>query len=138
MNCAITNCLNSTYKLKKWKQEISFEHRDFDSRCKREECIHCIPPFKWWCFPSILIYAELRNKWIKALKRQNKDKTEWKPSESDKVCSINFVGCAYEANSVPTLNLGYEDEEKKVRRILIRQPLPKKSKIKKIMMMKVM
>ena len=74
--------------------------------------------------------AELRNKWIRALKRQNKDKTEWKSSESVRVCSIYFVGSAYEANSVPSLNLGYEVEEKKARRTLIRQPLPEKSKIK--------
>ena len=44
--------------------------------------------------------AELRNKWIRALKRQNKDKTEWKPSESGRVCSIHFAGSAYEANSI--------------------------------------
>ena len=41
-----------------------------------------------------------------------------------------FVGGAYEANSVPTLNLGYEVEEKKARRTLIRQLFPKKRKIK--------
>ena len=74
--------------------------------------------------------AKLRNKWIRALKRQNKDKTEWKSSESVRVCSIHFVGSAYEANSVLTLNLGYEVEERKARRTLIRQPLPEKSKIK--------
>ena len=69
--------------------------------------------------------------WIRALKRQNKDKTEWKPSESDRVCSIHFAGSAYERNSVPTLNLGYEVEEKKAIRTLIKQSLPKKGKIKK-------
>ena len=57
--------------------------------------------------------AELRNKWIRALKTQNKNKTEWKPSESNRVCSIHFVGSAYKTNSVPTLNLGCEVEEKK-------------------------
>ena len=92
VNCAVINCSNSTYKLKKWKQEICYERNDFDSSCKREDCIHCIPPFKLYCFPSILRNAELRNKWIRALKRQNKDKTEWKPSESDRVCSIHLVG----------------------------------------------
>ena len=122
--CAVINCSKSTYRLKKWKQEICYEHNDFDSSCKWEYCIHCIPPFKH------IENAELRNKWIRALKRQNKDKTEWKPSESDRVCSIHFIGSAYEANSDPTLNLGYEVEEKKARRTLIRQPFPKKSKIK--------
>ena len=62
--------------------------------------------------------AELRNEWIRALKRQNKDKTEWKPSVGDKVCSIHLVRGACEA------------EEKKTRRTLIRQHFPKKSKIK--------
>ena len=74
--------------------------------------------------------AELRNKWIRALKRQHNDKTERKSFECDRVCSIHFVGSAYGANSVPPLNLGYEAEEKKARRTLIRQPLPKKRKIK--------
>ena len=59
--CTVINCSNSTYTLKKWKQEICYEH-DFDSSCKREECIHCIPPFKLYCFPSIFRNAELRNK----------------------------------------------------------------------------
>ena len=42
----------------------------------------------------------------------------------------SFFGSAYKANSVPTLNLGCGVEEKNARRTLIRQPLPKKSKIK--------
>ena len=87
VNCAVINCSSSTYKLKKWKEEICYEHNDFDISYKREDCIHCTPPFKLYCFSSILRNAELRNKWIRALKRQNKDKTEWKPSESDMVCS---------------------------------------------------
>ena len=78
--------------------------------------MHCIPPLKLCCFPSMLRNAELRNKWISALKRQNKDKTEWKPSESNSACSIHFVGSVYEANSIPTLNLGHEVEEKKARK----------------------
>ena len=57
--------------------------------------------------------AELRNKKItRALKRQNKDKTEWKPSVNERIYSIHFAGSAYEANSVATLNLGYEFKRK--------------------------
>ena len=67
---------------------------------------------------------------IRELQRQDKDKTEWKPCESDRVSSIHFVGSAYEANSIPTLSLGYEVKEKKVRRTLITEPFPKTSKIK--------
>ena len=49
----------------------------------------------------------------------HKDKTEWKPSDSDKICSIRFVGSAYEVNSALTLNLGYEVKNEKARRALI-------------------
>ena len=37
-------------KLKKWTQERRYEHSDFGNNCKREDCIHCIPPFKLYCF----------------------------------------------------------------------------------------
>ena len=87
VNCTVINCSNSTYKVKKWKQEIYFGHYDYDSSCKREDCIRCIPPFKLYYFPSILRNPELRNKWNRTLNRQNKDKIECKPSESDRVCS---------------------------------------------------
>ena len=117
MDFAVINFSNSMYKLKQWKQEICYEHNDFDSSCKREDCIYCIPPLKLYCFPSILRNAELKNKWIRTLKRQNKDKTEWKQSESDRVLSTHFFGSAYEANSVPPLNLRYEAEEKKTIKI---------------------
>ena len=60
--------------------------------------------------------VDLRNKWIRALKRQNKNETELRPSEYEKICSIRFVGSAYEANSFQTLNLGYKVEEKKARK----------------------
>ena len=46
------------------------------------------------------------------------------------MCYIQIDGSTYEADSVPTLNLGYKVEEKKARRTLIRQHLPKKSKTK--------
>ena len=86
-----------------------------------ENWIHCIRLFKLYCFPSILRNAELRNKWLRASKKQNKDKTEWKLSESDKVSSIHVTSSAYETNIVPTL------KKKTARRILIRQPLLIKS-----------
>ena len=71
VNCVVINCSNSTYKLKKWRQENCYERNDFYSSCKLEDCIHCIPTFKLHCLPSLLRNAELRNKWIRALKKQN-------------------------------------------------------------------
>ena len=60
-------------------------------------------------------YKALPKKWMSASERLNKGKTEWKLYENNRVCSVHFVGCAYEANSVSTLNLTYEIEEKKER-----------------------
>ena len=34
VNFAVKNCSNSTYKLKKWKQEICYEDNDSDNSCK--------------------------------------------------------------------------------------------------------
>ena len=62
VHCAVITFSSITYKLKKLKQEICYEHNDFDSSCKREDCGHCIPPFKLYCFPSSLKMSELRNK----------------------------------------------------------------------------
>ena len=104
---------------------MCYKPNDTESSCKREDCIHCIPPFKLYCFESISRNAELRNKWIIALHRQNWEGTIWKWQ-----ALLHTFGGAYEANFVPTLNLGYEVEEKKATRTLIRQPLPKKIKIK--------
>ena len=70
--------------------------------------------------------------WIKALKRENKDKTAWLPRNSDRVCSIHFIdGIPTAANPVPTLHLDYEKEVPKSRRELFRQPLQKIRKAEK-------
>ena len=76
---------------------------------------------------------EEKELWIKALKRENKDKTAWLPGCSDRVCSIHFIdGIPTAANPVPTLHLGYEKEVPKSRRELFRQPLQKKRKERRI------
>ena len=61
VSCAVINCLNSKYKLKKWKQEICYELNDFDSSCKQEDCIYWIPPIKLYCVSSVLRNAELKD-----------------------------------------------------------------------------
>ena len=69
---------------------------------------------------------------IKALKRENKDKTAWLPRNSDRVCSVRFIDdIPTAANPVPTLHLGYEKEVPKSRRELFCQPLQKKRKTEK-------
>ena len=88
-------------------------------------------------FLSILRNAELKNKWIRGLNRQNKDKAEGKPSESDRVCSIHFDGSAYKANFVVW---DKKSKKRKQEGLYSGNPLLKKVKLKKIMMsmMKIM
>ena len=68
-------------------------------------------------FACTMRYKELPKKRMRASKRLNKGKSAWKLYECNRVCSVHFVGCTYEANSVSTLNLAYEIEEKKERSI---------------------
>ena len=71
----------------------------------------CEKLFALYCFPSVLKNGEKRKLWIKALKRENKDKTARLPGYSNRVCSIHFIdGIPTAANPVPTLHLGYEKE----------------------------
>ena len=94
----------------------------------RKECGCWLePPYKLYCFPSVLRNGEARSRWIQALKRVNKDKSAWKPCSSDRVCSEHLVdGVPTTANPDPTLKLGYDKPVKKTRRSLFRAPsLPK-------------
>lgn len=55
-----------------------------------------IPTFKLQaCFPSMLRNEKVRNQQISALKRQNKDKTEWRPPASVKFCFILSADSTY-------------------------------------------
>ena len=112
-NCAVVGCFNSTYKLKKWKNAI----------CPTHECAYnlcpCPQPFNLYWFPSKLRNSEQRARWIRAVKRETKNKTKWEPKESSRVCSEHFVdGTPTLQNPDPTLKLGYEVKQKATRRTL--------------------
>ena len=132
VNCAVIGCTNSTYQLNKWTLKVCDAHHHPGSCITKGNCKDCEKPFALYCFPSVLKNGEKRKLWIKALKRENKDKTAWLPRNSDRVCSIHFIdGIPTAANPVPTLHLGYEKEVPKSRRELFRQPLRKKRKTEK-------
>ena len=69
-------------------------------------------------------------KWIGQLRRENKDKTTWKPCDSDRVCSDHFVdGEPTVTRPFPELKLGYEKQIPQTRRKLFKHPvLPRKAK----------
>ena len=73
---------------------------------------------------------EKREKWIGKLRWENKDKTTWKPCDSDRVCSDHFVdGEPTVTYPFPELKLGYEKQIPQPRRKIFKHPaLPKKAK----------
>ena len=120
-----------SHRLYKWY--ILIKYIDFgnlwhsSSSFTKGNCKDCKKPFAKYCFRSVLKNGEKRKLWIKALKREKKNKTAWLPGYSDRVCSIHFIdGIPTAANPVPILHLGYEKEVPKSRRELFRQPLQKK------------
>lgn len=122
VNCAVIGCSNSTYKLKKWRDQPCEKHNQPNKR----SC--CPPPFRLYCFPSKLKKSLERQKWVNLLKRENRNKTVWDPCESDRICSEHFVDKEPTlANPVPTINLGYElPPTKKPRRTLYRHSATEK------------
>ena len=85
----------------------------------------CDPPYKLYCFPSELRNSQRRQAWIKLLRREGKNKTNWKPCGSDRVCSNHFVDSVpTPANPDPTINIGYEKTTRKQasRREFFRRP----------------
>ena len=56
-------------------------------------------------FPSPSKCEQVREAWIKAVRREPFDKKEpWQPAAGDRVCSIHFVdGLATDENPIPTL-----------------------------------
>ena len=78
-------------------------------------------------FPSVKRNYEQRKLWIKALRRENVDKSQWEPKKSDRICSIHFADeIPTPSNPLPTLYLGYESQVIKTRRILFMHPIPPK------------
>ena len=124
-NCSVLTCSNSANKLKPWKSTRCPTHNVEQRYCQ------CGCPFKLFCFPSKLRNSESRERWVRAMKRINQDKTKWEPSDSARVCSHHFVdGVPTLANPDPSVNLGYDIQVVKPRREIQRKPAPNKRKRK--------
>ena len=120
-NCAVIDCTNSTYNLKKWQQTecIKPEHEN-----KLQIECGCTQPFRLFMFPSELRNGERRKQWITLMKRETLKKAPWTPKPSDRVCSEHFVDkIPTPENPFPSLKLGYTTEEKPKRRELFRQKI---------------
>jgi len=100
--CAVKDCTNGAYKLKKWFKE----HGKGDP-----------VPFKLYPFPTIKKNPEKRNIWIRNINRQEGSKQKCQdPGKDARVWSIHFVdGEPTDANPHPTENLGYDFESRRKR-----------------------
>lgn len=117
-NCAVIGCSNSTVRIYKWRTEPCTIH---EGKTRKECGCWMEPPYRLYCFPSEIQNNDARKRWIHCLRRENKNKSAWKPGVSDRVCSIHFVdGAPTVSNPYPTLNMGYDVNEKKSRRKLFR------------------
>ena len=87
MGPAVVGCYNSTQKLKNWRESNSEIHSVLIKHCV---CVYN-PPYGLFKFSSISINGEKRKKWIGKLRPENKEKTTWKPCDSDRICSHHFV-----------------------------------------------
>ena len=76
VNCNIMSCSNSTYKINKWKKETCAEHNlEAEGNCiKKGYCLKYKPPFYLHTFPGPIKCKQLREAWIKAVRREPFDK----------------------------------------------------------------
>ncbi|XP_053379793.1 uncharacterized protein LOC128548566 [Mercenaria mercenaria] len=112
--CAVNNCSNGGYWLNKWKKQL----------CTVCGCLHsekhckCNPPFRLFSFPTQKRNPEGRLRWKQLVNRINGNKM-WSPSKDSRVCSKHFLeGEPTLQNPFPTLHLGYDGFESKVKRIM--------------------
>ena len=115
-NCAVYGCRNSRYRIKVWEKKSCEEHIG-----QTNKLCPCPPPFRLFKFPSTQRNLESRKQWIKVIKRTTYRNTNWKPGQSDMVCSKHFVdGIPTTENPYPSLNMGYDKLPASTRRKLIR------------------
>ena len=123
-NCSVLTCSSSDAKLNPWKKNKCSLHGVEQRYCR------CGCPFRLFCFPSKLRNSESRACWLRAMRRINPDKSEWEPSAHARVCSKHFVdGEPTLGNPDPTINLGYDRQIEKPRRVIVRKPIAKKRKL---------
>ena len=122
---ALIKLINVTKKL---AQNKTLKLRVTERR--KGDCLECKPPFHLHTFPGLINGNQLREAWIKTVRRESfVKKGSWQPAPSDQVCSIHFVdGLTADKNPIPNFFLGYESKEKKSRRTLFRKPLEKNAR----------
>ena len=100
-----------------------------EGNCKKKgEFLKCKLHFDLHTYLGSIICKQIREAWINAVRREPFEKWgSWQPAASDRVSSIHFVDeLATDENHIPSLFLGYEGKEKKLRITVFRKLLDKK------------
>ena len=83
VNCSVIACSNSTNKTNQWKKEICTKPL---SCKKKRDSLECKPPIHLHTFPGLIKYKQLREAWIKAVRREPIEKKgSWQPALRDRV-----------------------------------------------------
>ena len=126
--CCVTDCSNSSKKLKKWKLTYCELHKcpsgAVDYGCS------CPPPFTFHAFPTERADPEGRRRWINRINRiDEKTNTQWVPKPYNRVCSDHFVDKKpTQENPWPSLKLGYQPPS--VARVARRPPRDRQSLVR--------
>ena len=86
VNCSVVGYSNSTYKINKWKKGTCTEQNlEAEGNCKKKgDCLECKPPSQLHTFPGSIKCKQLREAWIKAVRREPfHKKGSWQPAPSD-------------------------------------------------------
>ena len=117
-------------KLRNEKKKICSEQNlEAEGNCKKKgDCLVCKPPFYLHTFPGPIKCKQLREAWIKVVRRESFDKkgylaTSFKQSS---LFHLYVDGLGTDENPIPTFFLDYENKEKKSRRTLFQKLLEKK------------
>ena len=78
VNCSVIGCVNSTYKINKCKKETCAEHNlEAEGNYKKKVYyLECKPPFHLHTFPGPIKCQQLREEWIKAVRREHLTKKD--------------------------------------------------------------
>ncbi|XP_052284007.1 uncharacterized protein LOC127880705 [Dreissena polymorpha] len=114
LTCCVQNCSKGAYWLNKWKKQLC----DVCGCLHKERDCKCDPPFRLFTFPTKKKNPEQREKWKQLVGRRQGNGQLWSPGKDSRVCSDHFTdGEPTINNPLPTVSMGYNEAEKRVKRM---------------------
>ncbi|XP_052271522.1 uncharacterized protein LOC127872201 [Dreissena polymorpha] len=115
LTCCVQNCSKGAYWLNKWKKQLC----DVCGCLHKERDCKCDPPFRLFTFPTKKKNPEQREKWKQLVGRRQGSGQLWSPGKDSRVCSDHFTdGEPTKNNPLPTVSMGYDEAEKRAKRMI--------------------